>query len=97
METDFGYAIWLCDDEYDVIETDQRMAFDLGGRILAFGTHGEQMNQLDVVVQQGSAICPFTLGLHAVDQIRHIALLVEYEHVVRADQLESQGTNISGV
>lgn len=69
MGTNLRRAIGMSDDKNEIIEPDQRVTLDFGGRVLSLGTHRQEMHQLDVIIQQRVRIGSFRFGLHALDQI----------------------------
>lgn len=88
--TNFRDAVGMGDDETDVVEADERMAFDFRRGVLALGAHRQEMHELNVVVQQRVRIGAFVFGLHAFDQIGEVSFLVEHQHFVRADELQAK-------
>ena len=76
------------DDQDQIIESDQGMAFDFRRGILSFGAHRQEMHELNVVVEHRIHVGLFVLGTHAVDKIGKIAFFVDHQDVFGRHQLQ---------
>ena len=83
MRTYLWNAVWVRDDADDVVERQQRVTLDLGVDVLALGAAGEQLHEVDVVLERAVGVEAVPLAAHQVDQHREARLVVvEEQHVV---------------
>ena len=83
MRTYLWNAVWVRDDADDVVERQERVTLDLGVDVLALGAAGEQLHEVDVVLERAVGVEAVPLAAHQVDQHREARLVVvEEQHVV---------------
>ena len=59
------------------------MTLDLSVNILALSAAGEQLHEVDVVLQRTTLVLPMTLAAHQLDEhLERLLVVVEEQHVV---------------
>ena len=86
----FRDAVLVRHDPHDVVERQKRVTLDLRVHVLAFRAAGEQLHQVDVVLQWTVRVEAVALFTHQLDQrLERLLVVVEEEHVVaHVEQLQ---------
>ena len=77
------------DHSHDVVEREQGVALDLGVDVLALRAEGQQLHQVDVVLQGAAVVRAVSLRPHQIHQRAEGATVVEQQHLLpRTHQLQ---------
>ena len=97
---DLGHAVGMRDDPDDVVQRQQAVALDLRVHVLALGTAGQQLHQVDVVEEWARVVQSLSFRLHHLDQRgERVRVVVEHQNFfAHVHELEgSEGDNVQGL